>query len=157
MTLQPLRRSRLATVLPLGIALAAAGCDDPLSPDAVADTYVLTATEGASFPVVIVDNEFVTVSLLADTFRLRTDRTGSHTRAQRVLEHGPQAVENSHTWTSEFAYELRSGGFAISYECPPFAAAVSCIPPPHEIGRWVSGGFVLESLPPGFVYERASG
>jgi hypothetical protein len=154
------RWSSLSPVLALGIALGATGCDDPVSPEAVADTYVLFATGGADFPVAVLDNEVVTVSILADTFRLRDDGTGSHTRSQRVAQHGPQPVVETHTWTSEFTYQMRGDGFEISYECPGFASPAfptSCIPPPHEIGRWVSGGFVLESVPSAFVYLRVSG
>jgi hypothetical protein len=155
---RPFGRTALASTCALGLALAVAGCDDAVSPDAVADTYVLVATGGASFPVAIIDNEYVTVSLLADTFRLRRDRTGSHTRSQRVMEHGPQPIESTHTWTSEFGYVIRSDRFEISYECPAFFPSfTSCVAPPHEIGRWVPGGFVLESLPTGFLYMRSTG
>lgn len=160
MTSRALKRSALAPVLALGVALAVTGCHDPFSPEAVADTYVLFATGAADFPVVVLENEVITVSILADTFRLRDDGTGSHTRSQHVSQHGPHPGESSHTWTSEFTYELRGDGFEVSYECPPFASREAlnlCVAPPHEIGQWVPSGFVLESVPPGFVYIRVSG
>lgn len=145
------RRSVLASALALGLAATASGCDDPIFPEVVADTYVLVGIDGATLPVVFLQNESVTVSVVEDTFRIRDDGTGSHTRTQHVVEQGPEPTESSNTWTAEFTYELRGDGFEVSYECPDLT---SCIAPPHEIARWVPDGFVLESLPSDFVYVR---
>lgn len=146
-------RPVVVSAFALGLAATAFGCDDPIVPEVVADTYVLAGIDGASLPVVILENGSVTVSVVDDTFRIRDDGTGSHTRTQHVVERGPEPTERSNTWTAEFTYESRGDGFAVSYECPPLA---SCIAPPHEIARWVPDGFVLESLPPDFVYVRLS-
>lgn len=138
-------------VLGCAAILAFASCDSPLSPSQVAGTYVLMPAEGTTLPVVVIDDEWITVSVLADTIRLRGDRSGEHARTQIAELHAAEDPPSVSTWRTEFHYRIRRGRIEISYICPPNAL---CTPPPHEIGRFEGDGFVLESIPEGFVYRR---
>jgi hypothetical protein len=138
----------------LCLALLAGGCDSPLSPSEAAGTYVLQSVGGSPLPVVVIDNAYATVTLLADTLRLKPDRTGTEVHAARVLTHGSGRPEATSAGQMPLVYRLREGQIDIRYICPPEALCTMGAVPPHATGRFTADGLVLRAVPKEFVFRR---
>lgn len=144
-----MKRLALA-VLAAASAITASACDNPFSGDGFADTYALTPIGDAPLPLVLWADEYGTLYVQADTFRLRGNGTGEHVR---VHWHQPAAgppVEPTRS-EADFGYVVIGDRIEISYPCPPNA---SCIAPPHAVGRLSDAGLVFENFPEGYVFRR---
>lgn len=142
---------RFVLAVLLGAAAVAAACESPFSPGPPAATYVLAAPAGDTLPVVLWTHEGHTLSVLADTIRLRSDGSGVHVRLQRLQPANSETTASPSSTRAPFAYRIVGERIEISYPCPPNA---NCIAPPHEIGRVTEDAIALESLPDGFVHHR---
>ena len=60
------------------------GCESVLEPAGGAGTYVLESVGGRPLPAVVWHDELVRATILADTFRLRSDGTGTRVYALNV-------------------------------------------------------------------------
>lgn len=70
-------RLRSFLLLPILAAVAPTGCDSPLSPSEVAGTYVLVRFDGGPLPAIALEDDWATVTILADTLRLRSATTSA--------------------------------------------------------------------------------
>ena len=107
-------------LLALSLALAVAGCDDPLAPEDVAGTYVLTAP----LPAVAVGEFFQ--QLVADTVVVRRDGTASRSGAiERTLTgSGPGTRIPTR---SGYTFELEDGAIGLLWQCPIDAMCVAMV------------------------------
>jgi hypothetical protein len=141
---------RARFIVPLALLLTAA-CDSPAGPMEGGEAYELKSVAGDEVPAIVLQNEHVTVVLLADTLRFFGEGRGVELRHQEVTyTNGPETPEVSRIETA-FGYGIAGDSIEISYVCPSFA---SCIAGPHLTGR-VDGGVLR--LNAGFgvhVYER---
>lgn len=144
-------RSLLAVLL--GSALSAlASCDSPLSPSDVAGSYVLISANESPLPAVVLNSEWATITVLADTLRLHPNQTGEQITLQQVTNHtSSDQSEPASLVTKTFGYRIRGESIEISYPCPINAI---CVAPPHATGRVTAQGLVLDALPGTFVYRR---
>ena len=139
--------ARSATAIAL-VALAMVGCAGPAAPDGPGlrfmpsrEAYVLVAVDGAPLPAVTVQNEFTTVTTLADSIWLGLDGTGRRVTVER--SHSPQALpEGEITRRSEhhFRYLVTGGVMEASVVCGPNAL---CVRPPHYRGTLTSTHLTL--------------
>jgi hypothetical protein len=144
--------SRFRVVLLLSTAvLTLASCESPLSPARIAGTYVLMPVDTASLPVTLYDDEWSTVSIVADTIRLTSARSGEHVRVAHIHRKLLEQPDTTAVWRQSFGYQIRGKRIEIGYPCPELA---NCLPPPHEIGRFVGDALVLESIPETFIFRR---
>ncbi len=128
------------------LLLAPAGCrhGEPLNPDLgaprVPATYVLRSAGGAAVPVVWISNESVTITVVADTMRLREGGQGRRVLVEEYREETPPAPR-MHREAGRFDYTRRGDRIEISLPCADMA---SCVAPPHFVGRITPDGLVFE-------------
>ncbi len=146
-----MRRSLLCALL-CATCFVFAGCESPLSPSKVAGTYVLDSVRGSPLPIVMLKNEWNTITLLADTLRLHSDRRGEEVLVQRIEYHdGSDESALTGTVQMTFSYHIRDKSIEITYPCPINA---NCIAPPHATGNLTAGGLELSSLHGDLVFHR---
>lgn len=145
-------RLRSFFLLPILAALAPAGCDSPLSPSEVAGTYVLALVNDAPLPAVVSENEWGTVTILADTLRLHSDRRGEGITVQREERHYQGGLEiSTNKLQRTFGFTLKDRRIEIHFPCPPNA---NCIAGPHLVGHPTGEGLELSSAYGKLVYRR---
>lgn len=133
------RASGLLLLVPLGC-----GHGEQLSPDpgapAVPALYVLRSAGGAAIPAVWISNESVTVTVVADTIRLRADGRGDRVLVEEYREATPFAPPTRRE-AGTFDYTRRGDRIEISLRCPDLAL---CVAPPHFVGRVTADGLVFD-------------
>ena len=114
---------RLLSVAVAGAALAAGvACDDdPLSPEDVAGTYVLSTLRGESLPAVLWETATSQARLVADTLRLNADGTGAEIA---VYEFTGTLEPESGRSEELLQFEIRGGRLEGAYICTGFCLAV---------------------------------
>lgn len=126
------------------LASAACGHAEQLNPDVgpadLAAVYVLRSAGDAPVPAVWISNPSVTITVLADTIRLREGGQGERALVERYREDTPFAPGVRREGT-DFEYERREDRIAISLPCPDLA---SCVAPPHFVGRISNDGLVFD-------------
>ena len=112
MSLSHLRSVAIASVL----LAAGMACDDPLSPEDVAGTYVLSSLRGESLPAVLWETETSEARLLADTLRLHADGSGTDVWLyEYTTALGPLPRRLEHL----LEFEVNDGRLEGAYVCPP--------------------------------------
>ena len=142
-----------------GAALASAfvvlvgftGCESVLDPSGVAGTYVLESVGGRPLPAVVWDDEFVRATILADTFRLHSDGTGTRVYALDVKYLKESQRDGKAVFDRQVSYQLKGNDIALTHVCGP---AELCAPPPHHTGRISSAALRLGGEPGPYVYRR---
>ncbi len=131
------------------LAAAAAGCasnGEPLTPDtgvpAGGAVYVLRTVAGAAVPAVWIWNAGVTVTVLADTLRLRAQGRGERVLVEEYLEATP-ALSSRRREAGALEYARWSDRIEISLPCNDQILAL-CIAPPHFVGRVTADALVFE-------------
>jgi hypothetical protein len=103
-------------------------------------TYVLQRVAGDPLPTVIQSTDFVSVSVLSDTIRLRSDGTGVISGVREIIPLRPGGpADGPHSISTTFHSEATGGEIAITFDCPP---AALCIRPPHLLVRAAEGGLI---------------
>jgi hypothetical protein len=134
-------------------ALAAAGCESStLSPESIPGTYVLVSYNGQPLPYEETSLEELRHLILADTFRLDANGTGTETNVTRVDFRNPARTDSETVRVFRFAYEINDDRLRFSYACSNLvnvsatrAANVlptSCLPGPHAFAR-IEGDVML--------------
>jgi hypothetical protein len=131
--------------VPLCILLTGCtGPNDPLTPDAgvggAGTTYVLRSAAGRPIPAVWIRNPSVSVTVLADTIRLRGQGRGSRVLVEEYLEEVPGTPVKRNE-AIEFEYVRQGDRIEISFPCPGLAL---CVAPPHFVGRVTNHGLVFD-------------
>lgn len=123
-------RCRTLTIPALLVAGALIGCSatEPRQLDA---EFTLDAVAGDPIPAVVIDNEFISVSVIADTIRLFRDGTGERAIVTDVTEGAAITVDRRDRELTKLIYSLRDGHFEAEFFCP---ADALCAPPPHLVG-----------------------
>lgn len=105
-------------------------------------TYVLRTVAGQPVPATLVANENVTITAVADTFRLATGSTGMQVSVQRTASPSTAQEGEVHRFETSLTYERRGDGIAISLECIDVVFR-TCIAPPHYTGTFTASGLIL--------------
>ena len=124
------------------IALSCIGCSDLFEPADDVDVYVLERVGSDALPAVSDSNAYTRFRVLADTLRLRADRTGTRTGLveYEALQNGdgtPQELPVA--W--DFTFEVVLGRVEIAFVC---ADSASCIAPPHYVARLQKSGLRVD-------------
>jgi hypothetical protein len=143
------------------LLLAPAGCrhGEPLNPDPGAPqwstAYVLRSAGGAAVPAVWISNESVTITVVADTIRLREGGQGHRVLVEEYRE-GTPAAPRQRREAGRFDYARRADRIEISLPCADIA---SCVAPPHSSGgsrRMGSSSSRRSTIASPLRYERVS-
>ena len=122
--------------------LPALACENSLSPEAIAGTYVLRRVDGDPMPAILYVSDHSRVRVLSDTLVFRAD--GQGTRAT-LLEIEPlnseRPNEPSATGTT-FSFRIVGTSIEVAFYCPPDA---NCVAPPHLVLRRTDGGLIAVS------------
>jgi hypothetical protein len=124
-------RCRIPTIPALLAAGVLIGCSatEPRQLDA---EFALDAVAGDPIPAVVIDNEFISVSVIADTIRLFRDGTGERVTVTDVTEGAAVTTpDRRDRELTKLIYRLRDGHFEAEFFCP---ADALCAPPPHLVG-----------------------
>ncbi|MGH7631933.1 MAG: hypothetical protein ACREOF_21570 [Gemmatimonadales bacterium] len=142
--------ARGARILALGAAFGALGggagaCNgEQLRPDpgltGAGAGYVLRSAGDALVPAVWISNESVTVTVVADTIRLREGGRGDRVLVEKYQEETPMAPRTRRE-AGGFDYVRRGDRIEITLPCADMA---SCVAPPHFVGRITPDGLVFE-------------
>jgi len=139
----------------LVLACVIGGCDSPFGPSDVAGTYVLERVGSSPVPAVIGDTEYGTFTILADTFRLERDGSGSEVQVLRVQRHEAGAPATTETLRNPLGYSLTGGrGIEIGYSCgPPNTLCALLNSVPALSGHFTGDGLVID-YPEPYVFRR---
>lgn len=123
-----------------GVLLAAAGCSSA-EPRPTSGEFVLQTVNGEPLPAIVLQGEFATVTMLADTILLFEDGTGLRIQRRHVDDDivevpdpGPLRRD-----VMEFTYRYVDNRFELEYPCPGLAL---CVAPPHFVGEFSGAGLV---------------
>ena len=135
---------RLSSALVLLVTLSSC---TPTEPRPVQAEFVAESVGGEALPALVVDNEYATITLLADTIRIHADGTGSrvtivHAVTDFVEVPDPGPVKR---YVNTFSYRYVDGRFELEYPCNDVIIVVaSCVAPPHLTGTF-SGDQLIAS------------
>jgi hypothetical protein len=132
MSLSRLRSLAIASVL----LVAGMACDDPLSPEDVAGSYVLSSVRGDSPPAVLWENDDMRMRLLTATLRLNADGTGTEIW---VYEFTNALGTRAESWEERFQFEVHDRRLEGFYICPPSSLCLGVVRP-------IRGVFTLRGL-----------
>ena len=134
----------IGAVALIGITGGCASSGEQLTPEAgvggVGAVYALRMAAGATVPAVWLSNEYVTITVVADTIRLRKRGEGKRVLVERYQE-STQSAARTRREAGTFAYERRGDRIAISLPCPDLAL---CVAPPHFVGRFTEDGIIFD-------------
>jgi hypothetical protein len=126
-------------------------CDSPVTPAAVAGTYVLESIGRTPLPAVLPSWSPTRTVVVADTLRLGAGSEGSRVTVQRPESAAPRIAAD--TVRSPLGYRVRSGRIEITFLCAE-PALCSMVEGPHMVGRLTSGGVVFGSGDEALSYRR---
>jgi hypothetical protein len=133
--MNPMPLPRLFALATGCVALAGAtACDDPLSPQDVAGTYVLSTVRGESPPAVVWESDGMRMRLLAGSIHLNADGTGTEIW---VYEFTNALLTRVESWEDRFQFEIRDRKLEGAYVCEGLCLGVV---------RPIRGVFTLRGL-----------
>jgi hypothetical protein len=131
----------ISTVLP-------AGCPsngDLLTPEVAGagTAYVLRSAGGTPIPAVWISNQSVTVTVVADTIRLRSDGRGDRVLLEeyRDVAPGGRGGPARRREAGGFDYVRRGDRIEITLPCPDLGL---CVASPHFIGQVTLHGLTFD-------------
>jgi hypothetical protein len=117
-------------------ALALAACDAPTNVSPTRELFVLSEVAGQSLPAVLYPGGSLTI--VADTFRLREDGSGVNIRQTRDTIN-----DERYRTVGEFTWTQHDGRLEMSFPCPP-NVRMMCVAPPHLAGPVTNGAWILD-------------